>query len=213
MLVGYLTQIDELGVTLPSEQKLAIVSSRVIFTQACALALAEPRLPSDLARSLIAQAQELLAAVPSSSAAATGVSAASAMVIDGAEENDKGDGSAKNTSSALCEALGVEITAAAGRLQALLDEAAIVTSKLDLSAGAEMVNMAGALEGLRALRVVTPEEELLEFMQVRLMCSFAPCCDEQAIVYFFTRNATTVFLRFFIHIWLFLFHSDHASLF
>jgi hypothetical protein len=130
-------------VTLPSEPKLAAVSSRVIFTKACSLALSESRIPSDLAANLIEQAKELLAASQSLSATAKG----------------------ERSASPLSDALGAEITTATGQLQALLDDAAAVTGELDLSADA-MVDMS-ALEKLRALRVVTPEEDLLQFIQVR----------------------------------------------
>jgi hypothetical protein len=139
-------------VTLPSEPKLAVVSSRVIFTKACSLALSESRIPSDLAANLIEQAKELLAASQSLSATAEG----------------------ERSASPLSDALGAEITTATGQLQALLDEAAAVKGELDLSADA-MVDLS-ALEKLRALRVVTPEEELLQFIQVRVPVAFMWFC-------------------------------------
>jgi hypothetical protein len=144
-------------VTLPSEPKLAAVSSRVIFTKACSLALSESRIPSDLAANLIEQAKELLVASQSLSSTAEG----------------------ERSASPLSDALGAEITTATGQLQALLDDAAAVTGELDLSADA-MVDLS-ALEKLRALRIVTPEEELLQFIQVRCLFTYVASAGAQPV--------------------------------
>lgn len=141
--------------TLPAEPKLAAVSSRVIVTKACALALAEPRVQSDVVRSLVAQATELL----TSSAKAS----SSRSKTAGAETK----ASAALVTSPLFDALGVDLQAAIRDLQALLTEAEAVTQQLDLSDAPE--NAVAALGRLRALKIITAEEEYFEFIQVNVL--------------------------------------------
>lgn len=137
--------------SLPSEQKLNAVSERMIFLKACRIALAEEqegqtgkqgqqRVQSEVARSLIAQAASL---VPKQQRQAQ---------VD--------------NSSTLYVQLGLDIQRAVEQLQGLLDEAAALVESL----GGDALTRAGAdvslLSQLRALRVITTEEELLEFVQV-----------------------------------------------
>jgi hypothetical protein len=145
-------QINELGVTLPADSKLAAVSSRVIVAKACALALDEPRVQSDVVRGLIAQATELLTLSTKASSARSKTA--------GAETTQA------SVTSPLFDALGEDLQAAIRALQVLLTEAEAVTLQLDLSTAPE--NVATALDRLCALRVITAEEEYFEFIQVHI---------------------------------------------
>ena len=181
-------KIEDLGVTLPAEPKLAAASARVIFIQACELAQGEgeTRIQSDVVVGLVAQAQELLqigvardeeGVTGRSAKHANGSSADSRGVNKGGEAaEEEGD-----VSSTLFSSLGEQIQVLVAQLQALLDEAATVTGPLNLAVDAE-VDLT-ALDRLRGLKIITAEEQLLEFVRV----SFQNVC-----VFFFS-----VKLRYF----------------
>ena len=102
-----------------------------MYLKACELALAQPRLRSDLVQSLVAQSAELLSATAAAAAAPS-----SGTIIESDEQMDvvviADDG---DKSSPLFEALGVRVKQASGQLSAALSDAAAVISDIgDLDA-------------------------------------------------------------------------------
>lgn len=125
-------QKSELGVALPSEPKLNAASERHVFLQACELALAQPRLRSELVLGLVAQADDLLLS------SSTAESAEDAMDVDvgdlrlnSAEDaavlDSSSDGGA---SSVLYEALGQRVRDVVRVLQGMMNEAAKAVGEL-----------------------------------------------------------------------------------
>lgn len=114
--------------TLPSEPKLNAASERHVFLQACDLALAQPRLRSELVLGLVAQAEGLLAAKAVEDAMDVDVgdlriaSAEDAAVFDGSEAAD--------VSSVLYEALGQRVREVVAVLQGMMAEAAEAVKEL-----------------------------------------------------------------------------------
>lgn len=130
--------------SLPSEQKLAAVSERMIFLKACRMALAEAqRVQCEVVQSLVAQAGSL------------------------GRNHDSEHDSEESVRSPLYVQLGLAIQQTAAQLQGLLDEAAALVASLGIQGlargGADVM---AVLPQLRALRIITAEEELLEFVQV-----------------------------------------------
>jgi len=103
-------QKSELGVALPSEQKLSAASDRHVYLSAYTIAMAQGRLRRDLVVSLIDKARSLLSSSP--------VGAES----EGQMEVSDGGSSSATLSSVLFEALGEQVQQIETSLQQLLDE-------------------------------------------------------------------------------------------
>lgn len=136
------------------------------LTQVCSLALSEERLAHNCVVDLVAQATKLLTARQSD------------LVPHSTNEGD------------LCNdtEMRAATSAAVKKLQALLDKAAAVTASLNLSAEG-MLDLS-TVERLRELKLITAEEELLQFVLVR-------CCYPLIAIYVPPKNnLCSVDLRF-----------------